>query len=255
MTEYDYLMMKQENAFFVRPMHVAPRRHMVDSADRLGLLFAIPAGAGEGCGFMQYWPQHLAVMQNVTIYFRNNPSATFYEGCNGSLTQQQMLDMKAVRDKWDPHGGRFAGARGTDTTDVPAMEYGSPEDITDARAPPSPSGTPRTRARSRRAASGTTTPRPGTRTRASSSPAATPRSRRPTTWARWRRRPATTSPSTRSTTTARTAPKPWRSATSSSSGRATRTAPSSSRWPRAPRAACRRAAARSSSPTATATAG
>ena len=130
MTEYDYLMMKQENAFFVRPMHVAPRKHMVESADRLGLLMAVPAGAGEGCGFMQYWPQHLAVMQNVTIYFRNDPSVAFYEGCNGSLTQQQMLDMKAVRDKWDPHGGRFAGARGTDTTDVPAMEYGSPEDIT-----------------------------------------------------------------------------------------------------------------------------
>ncbi len=130
MTEYDYLMMKQENAFFVRPMHVAPRRHMVDSADRLGLLMALPAGAGEGCGFMQYWPQHLAVMQNVTIYFRNNPSVAFYEGCNGSLTEPQMLDMKAIRDKWDPHGGRFAGARGTDTGTVPALEYGSPEDIT-----------------------------------------------------------------------------------------------------------------------------
>lgn len=130
MTEYDYLMMKQENAIFVRPMHVAPRRHMVESADRLGLLMAMPAGAGEGCGSMQYWPQHLAVMQNVTIYFRNDPSVTFYEGCNGSLTQQQMLDMKAVRDRWDPHGGRFAGARGTDTTNVPALEYGSPEDTT-----------------------------------------------------------------------------------------------------------------------------
>ena len=130
MTEYDYLMMKQENAFFVRPMHVAPRKHMIESADRLGMLFALPAGAGEGCGFTQYWPQHLAVMQNVTIYFRNNPSVAFYEGCNGSLTQAQMLDMKAVRDKWDPHGGRFAGARATDTTDVPAMEYGSPEDTT-----------------------------------------------------------------------------------------------------------------------------
>jgi beta-galactosidase len=130
MTEYDYLMMKQENAFFVRPMHVAPRMHMVESADRLGLLMTVPAGAGEGCGFMQYWPQHLAVMQNVTIYFRNNPSVTFFEGCNGSLTQQQMLDMKAIRDQWDPHGGRFAGARGTDTDQVPAMEYGSPEDIT-----------------------------------------------------------------------------------------------------------------------------
>ena len=69
-------------------------------------------------------------MQNVTIYYRNNPSVAFYEGCNSPLTQQQMLDMRAVRDKWDPNGGRFAGARGTDTVATPAYEYGSPMDGT-----------------------------------------------------------------------------------------------------------------------------
>ena len=130
MTEYDYLLMKQANAFFIRPMHVAPRKHMVDSADRLGMIMVVPAGDGEGCYNAANWPQHLAVMQNVTIYFRNNPSVTFYEGCNSPLTQQQMLDMKAVRDKWDPHGGRFAGARGTDQVMTPAYEYGSPMDGT-----------------------------------------------------------------------------------------------------------------------------
>ena len=130
MTEYDYLLMKQANAFFIRPMHVAPRKHMVESADQLGIIMVVPAGDGEGCYDATRWPQHLAVMQNVTIYFRNNPSVAFYEGCNSPLTQQQMLDMKAVRDKWDPHGGRFAGARGTDTTATPAYEYGSPMDGT-----------------------------------------------------------------------------------------------------------------------------
>jgi beta-galactosidase len=130
MTEYDYLLMRQANAFFIRPMHVAPRKHMVDSADKLGIVIVVPAGDGEGCYDTVRWPQHLAVMQNVTIYFRNNPSVAFYEGCNSPLTQQQMLDMKGVRDKWDPHGGRFAGARGTDTTTTPAYEYGSPMDGT-----------------------------------------------------------------------------------------------------------------------------
>jgi len=101
-------------------MHVAPRKHMVESADRIGMVFALPAGDGEGCYDATRWPQHLAVMTNVTIYFRNHPSVAFYEGCNSPLTQQQMLDMKAVRDKWDPHGGRFAGARGTDTKATPA---------------------------------------------------------------------------------------------------------------------------------------
>lgn len=130
MTEYDYLLMKQANAFFIRPMHVAPRKHMVESADRLGIIMVVPAGDGEGCPVAADWPQHTAVMQNVTIYFRNNPSVAFYEGCNSPLTQQQMLDMKAVRDKWDPHGGRFTGARGTDQTATPALEYGSPMDGT-----------------------------------------------------------------------------------------------------------------------------
>jgi beta-galactosidase len=128
MTEYDYLMMKQINSFFIRPMHVAPRRHMVDSADRLGIIMVVPAGTGENCPDQVDWGQHPPVMQNVTIYFRNNPSVAFYEACNGQLDQNQMLQMKAVRDQWDPHGGRFAGARITDQVNVPALEYGSPED-------------------------------------------------------------------------------------------------------------------------------
>ncbi len=63
---------------------------MVDSADRLGYSWAIGPPGPVGVRLNHagvHWPQHLAVMQNVTIYFRNNPSVTFYEGCNGSLTQ------------------------------------------------------------------------------------------------------------------------------------------------------------------------
>jgi beta-galactosidase len=131
MTEYDYKLWKQANAFFIRPMHVAPRRHMVDSADRMGMIMVVPGGDSEGCppGAPQPgpdWPQHTAVMQNVMIYFRNNPSVAFYEGCNQSLSQQQITDMKAVRDKWDPHGGRYMGAR--DINPSISYEYGSPMD-------------------------------------------------------------------------------------------------------------------------------
>jgi beta-galactosidase len=115
MTEYDYLLMKQANHFFVQPMHVAPRKHMVESADRLGIVMVVPAGDSEfGCyngAGNNTWLQHPAVMQNVMIYFRNNPSVTFYEGCNSPLTASQLADMKGERDWWDPHGGRFVGAR------------------------------------------------------------------------------------------------------------------------------------------------
>jgi beta-galactosidase len=125
MTEYDYLLMKQANHLFIRPMHVAPRRHMVDSADRLGIIMVVPAGDGEGCGGGG-WAQHTAVMQNVIIYFRNNPSVAFYEGCNSPLSGAQLASMVAVRDMWDPHGGRFMGAR--DMNQALPYEYLSPMD-------------------------------------------------------------------------------------------------------------------------------
>jgi beta-galactosidase len=132
MTEYDFMLWKQANAFFIRPMHVAPRRHMVDSADRLGMIIVVPAGDGEGCPAPGLpapgpdWPQHPAVMQNVIIYYRNNPSVAFYEGCNSPLTTMQYQQMKAVRDQWDPHGGRFIGAR--DMNPAIGYEYQSPMD-------------------------------------------------------------------------------------------------------------------------------
>jgi beta-galactosidase len=126
MTEYDYLLMKQANHFFVRPMHVAPRKHMVQSADRLGIVMVLPAGDSEGCTIPQ-WPQHLAVMQNVMIYFRNNPSVAFYEGCNSPLSVSQQADMTAERDMWDPHGGRLVGAR--DINPAVPYEYVSPIDV------------------------------------------------------------------------------------------------------------------------------
>jgi beta-galactosidase len=128
MTEYDYLLMRQANHFFVRPMHVAPRRHMVESADRLGIVMVVPAGDGEGCYSTADWPQHPAVMRNVMIYFRNNPSVTYYEGCNSPLSTTELADMKAARDMWDPHGQRYVGAR--DSNQSIPYEYGSAMDGT-----------------------------------------------------------------------------------------------------------------------------
>jgi beta-galactosidase len=128
MNELDFVLMKGMNHLFLRPMHVAPVPHMVTSADRLGIVMVVPAGDGEYCADLTRWPQHVALMQAVTIYFRNDPSVAFYEGCNGMLTEPQMLDMVNVRKTWDAHGSRYAGARGTDPQLEPAMEYEAPMD-------------------------------------------------------------------------------------------------------------------------------
>jgi beta-galactosidase len=60
-------------------------------------------------------------MRDVTIYFRNHPSVMFWEGGNTSISLDHMTQMRAVKDQWDPHGGRFAGCRGTSNDDV--QEY------------------------------------------------------------------------------------------------------------------------------------
>ena len=50
-------------------------------------------------------------MRDAIIYNRNNPSIIFYEGGNKGINEDHMAQMKAVRDQYDPHGGRAIGAR------------------------------------------------------------------------------------------------------------------------------------------------
>jgi beta-galactosidase len=136
MTEYDYLLMRASGAFFIRPMHVSPRKHMVDSADRLGMVLACPAGNNEGddpAGDPR-WQMRVDLMRDSTIYFRNNPSVWFWEASNSGISEQHMQDMVAVKTKWDPNGGRFAGTRSSDKAGIPSEEYGSTMDGTTTNA-------------------------------------------------------------------------------------------------------------------------
>jgi beta-galactosidase len=133
MTEYDYKLMRENNAYFIRPMHVAPRRNQVESADRFGIIMTCPAGNGEGddpntAQGNARWHDRVAVMRDVTIAFRNNPSVLFYEGSNSGLSAAHMSDMVAVRDEWDPHGGRLCGTRSTDQGTEYIKEYESQMD-------------------------------------------------------------------------------------------------------------------------------
>jgi hypothetical protein len=50
-------------------------------------------------------------MRDSIIYHRNNPSILFFECGNKGISDQHMAEMKAVRDQYDPHGGRAIGAR------------------------------------------------------------------------------------------------------------------------------------------------
>jgi beta-galactosidase len=50
-------------------------------------------------------------MRDAIIYNRNNPSVVFYESGNRGVSDEHMQEMKALRNKFDPHGGRASGSR------------------------------------------------------------------------------------------------------------------------------------------------
>ena len=115
MNEYDFKLIKESNGNFVRPMHIAPKPIQVAAADKFGVVMVVPAANNEGDSKeADIWQERLDIMRDATIYYRNNPSVLFYEGCNQKLSTQHMEEMKKIRLTWDPYGGRMAGLRSND---------------------------------------------------------------------------------------------------------------------------------------------
>ncbi|MVN90977.1 glycoside hydrolase family 2 protein [Mucilaginibacter aquatilis] len=121
-SDYSNGLMVESNGNLVRWMHVTPSKQDVESCDRVGLIQAMPAGDAEGDPKDRRWQQRVEVMRDAVVYNRNNPSILFYEAGNKGIIPQHMQDMKAVRDEFDPHGGRAAGSR--EMLDSKIAEYG-----------------------------------------------------------------------------------------------------------------------------------
>src|SRR5690606_18928520 len=64
----------------------------------------------------------LELMTDAIIYNRNNPSIVFYESGNEAISEDHMAQMKAIRDQFDPFGGRAIGSR--EMLDSKIAEYG-----------------------------------------------------------------------------------------------------------------------------------
>jgi hypothetical protein len=71
----------------------------------------MPAGDSEADVKDRRWEQRLDVMRDAIVYNRNNPSIVFYESGNKGVSADHMRAMKALRDEFDPYGGRAAGSR------------------------------------------------------------------------------------------------------------------------------------------------
>ena len=122
LSDYSNGMMVEGNANLVRWMHICPWKQDIESCDRVGLIQAMPAGDSEKDRQGRQWGHRTEVMRDAIIYNRNNPSIIFYECGNESISKEHMLEMKAIRDKYDPHGGRAIGSR--EMLDIREAEYG-----------------------------------------------------------------------------------------------------------------------------------
>jgi hypothetical protein len=121
-SDFSNRMIVESNGNLVRWMHVTPWKQDVESCDRVGLIQAMPAGDAESDAKGRQWEQRLELMRDAIIYNRNNPSILFYECGNENISEDHMRQMKEIRDKYDPYGGRAIGAR--EMLDSKEAEYG-----------------------------------------------------------------------------------------------------------------------------------
>ncbi len=122
LSDYSNKLMVESGGNLVRWMHVCPWKQDIESCDRVGLIQAMPAGDAEKDVDGRRWEQRLELMKEAIIYNRNNPSIIFYESGNKGISRKHMLQMKALRDEFDPHGGRASGSR--EMLNINEAEYG-----------------------------------------------------------------------------------------------------------------------------------
>lgn len=122
LSDYSNGLMVESNANLVRWMHIAPWKQDVESCDRVGLIQAMPAGDAEKDVVGERWTQRTQLMRDAIIYNRNSSSIIFYECGNESISEAHMAEMKAIRDLYDPNGGRAIGSR--EMLDSKIAEYG-----------------------------------------------------------------------------------------------------------------------------------
>jgi beta-galactosidase len=122
LSDFSNRLMVESNANLVRWMHVTPWKQDVESCDRVGLMQMMPAGDSERDAQGRTWAQRLELMRDAIIYNRNSPSILVYEAGNKGVSEEHMAEMKALRDRYDPLGGRAVGSR--EMLDSRVAEYG-----------------------------------------------------------------------------------------------------------------------------------
>jgi beta-galactosidase len=110
-------LMKEAGANFIRWGHCAGGPDMIKASDELGLATDQPGVDAEADTVGAAWKIRADAFRDAIVYFRNSPSILIWEGGNQKVTRAHAAELRGLRDKYDPHGGRaYAHRRADETT-------------------------------------------------------------------------------------------------------------------------------------------
>jgi beta-galactosidase len=121
---YTLKLMHDAGGNFVRWGHVPGGPAQVAAGDRLGIITLQPGVDGEHDTIGGAWALRVASFRDVLIYYRNNPSIFIWEGGNQKVTREHAAELRALMDKYDPHGGRAYAHRRADAITAEFMDVG-----------------------------------------------------------------------------------------------------------------------------------
>ncbi|MBX3735588.1 MAG: DUF4982 domain-containing protein [Candidatus Didemnitutus sp.] len=121
---YTSRLMRDAGGNFIRWGHTPAGPAQIRAGDELGIVTLQPAGDGEHDTVGGAWELRLANFRDVLIYYRNNPSIFIWEGGNQKVTREHAAALRALMDRYDPHGGRAYAHRRADQITAEFMDVG-----------------------------------------------------------------------------------------------------------------------------------
>ncbi|MBL9205707.1 MAG: DUF4982 domain-containing protein [Opitutaceae bacterium] len=121
---YTLRLMHEAGGNFVRWGHVAAGPAQIAAGDALGLVTLQPGVDGEHDTRGGAWALRVATFRDAIVYFRNHPSILIWEGGNQKVSREHAAELRAVMDKFDPHGKRAYAHRRADAITAEFMDVG-----------------------------------------------------------------------------------------------------------------------------------